>query len=209
MDSVMQADVNETVVDQRIWDDSTTAMNKCNTDLSTCLAAGGACQLRDADVADKRTKHDTCRVAEDPLNGTYLATRKAFEDFASDLNTNKPACIASITFDTSDSSETCLENLKTWAVDKESSFKTHKSSTAAAKLTWENKRTECNSNQTSFESSVCLRRNGAIEACNTHSSCISGQASSRATLRAELESSWGYRNASYMSAAQTKCYIQV
>merc|ERR1719361_135744 len=184
MDSVMQADVNETVVDQRIWDDSTTAMNKCNTDLATCLAAGGACQLRDADVVDKRTKHNTCRGAEDPLNGTYLSTRKAFEDFASDLNTNKPACITSITFDTSDSSETCLENLKTWAVDKESSFKTHKSDTAAAKLAWENKRTECNSNQTSFESSVCTRRNGAIQACNAHASCNSGQANQRATLKA-------------------------
>lgn len=152
--------------------------------------------------------HSACRGVEASLNGTKISKCTDFESFANGLKT--PSCLCpSLPAGPSPALLACIQEAKRWATSNNATYVDKRDQCDVAKTNLNDKKTTCDSDQGTFESSFCSYGQKLTTTCSTYSTCRSTSIGTFNSVVSDIKVSEAARKAEYKAAKKVICYIGV
>jgi len=184
------------------------ACAQCNSDMGEAFTKRGGVNGFKEMVSEARTKHVTCRASEDSNSGDEKQKCDSQDDYAKTAAGAAPHCPCE-TYTTADSMKVCLQKAGDWGLqyNAELGKKIAKCGTATetAGLT----ESQCDKDQTSFESGFCQYEVSLTSACQSHNDCYNHAKSNRVDAKASTMAKEKSEKVMWKSVKKVRCYLDM
>jgi len=162
-------------------------------------------------VTTREEAHATCRSLEADLQQTKATACSKYLDAMQGLD--EPDCAASLPADPQPaelpSMLSCVQETADWWEDFNASVTVLAVSCDEASAAHEDKKSSCDSAQTTYEATFCSYRTQLTGACSAYDKCRASAVAEQQDVQAKVQVAEASRKAQYVAAAHIECYLEV
>jgi len=168
------------------------------------LAACATSEMPSPGAKDtNKDTHETCRSEEHDLATEKSTACGTYDSAQQALQLARPACACGDTLITPE----CLSTLTAFSTGNEATFTNQRDACTSATTGNDNKKTECDTAQATFESSFCSYRAAVNGACDDQETCKTQHEQSRTDTETSVRASEEAFKSEFVAAETVLCYV--